>query len=634
MFVCSPRIKRYFLFLSGLGLCFFLNLSCNLTIATDNKSQKFYKYKLTEIEFDPGDREKFEFSDLSAQTDRNGRLLVKFKKKSHSNQNDLGTFFRISEDGGKTFGKEIDLAGVSETEKKMSWDFYFVQNGLVGLSSQENNLFFSRSDKTFENWSDQVQINDEQNSIVGGFQLIQRSEKEIYLVWIDKRRGFNLIFFSFSMDGGKTWSANQPIDYDFREGNQQFPQFIEGQNGRLLVFWEDWRDRKTLVDIRYSFSDDGGISWSQSQKVNDDEKAVWQMFPKVAADGKNIYVVFSDFREKGEYDDNDWNIYFAHSNDNGTTWQKNKRLNDLKVGLDGTPRLTLDPEGNLYCLWESTRENLFGQIVFSYSQDQGKNWAPSIPLTSKDKMSIGLLTNIEYQSPDKFLIRLAEEGYGFQRFQNYFLEKTDELIDSNLIIQNKKSDKNFNPLKYEEGKTLFEDDFSEKVAEKWTPETGIWDIVGGTYMGVYPNSNKSFVSFANLEEPESYVLSGRFRLDEVSHTAASIYFRTSEDKLKHYVISNQFRIGTWLSLKDNDLPNGLHIAGGEILAQKLYPFRQNRWYEFSLIVTPRQIDYYVDGRLMLSKKVKISRPKGKIGIGGFISSPTYFDDISVREIRK
>ena len=119
-----------------------------------------------------------------------------------------------------------------------------------------------------------------------------------------------------------------------------------------------------MVDIRYSYSDDEGGSWSKSQKINDDEKEVWQMAPRVVVDGANIYVVFTDFREPGEFDDNDWNIYFARSTDNGTTWEKNKRLNDIKEGIDGMPVLTTDPQGNLYCLWESTRETLFGQIVF------------------------------------------------------------------------------------------------------------------------------------------------------------------------------------------------------------------------------------------------------------------------------
>ena len=46
------------------------------------------------------------------------------------------------------------------------------------------------------------------------------------------------------------------------------------------------------------------------------------MDPSVAADASNIYVAFGDFREKGAEDDNDWNIYFARSEDNGSTWKK------------------------------------------------------------------------------------------------------------------------------------------------------------------------------------------------------------------------------------------------------------------------------------------------------------------------
>src|SRR5712691_6742999 len=61
------------------------------------------------------------------------------------------------------------------------------------------------------------------------------------------------------------------------------------------------------------------------------------------------------------------NIYFTASSDNGQTWNRNIRLNDVQPGVDGDPSLTIDEHGTLYALWRSCRESIFGDIYFAYS---------------------------------------------------------------------------------------------------------------------------------------------------------------------------------------------------------------------------------------------------------------------------
>jgi hypothetical protein len=613
-------------------VCLLLNLSCETTPASIGQKNQYYKYKTSELDFNLGNKKEFEFTKLNFETDGNGRLLVQYNKKRLEDGKDLGMFVSLSDDGGKTFGPEIDFRKEIESEdESIGYSFYFTSKGISLSYLKDGNLFYSKSIGGLDNWSQANQVNDEQNSVRGGGRFLSVSENELYFVWIDQRRGYDLIFFSSSFDGGKSWTANQPIDFDFREGNQLNPNIVIGDNNRILVFWADSRDRKTLYDIYYSYSDDGGKNWSQSQKLNDDEKEVWQTNPIVKTDGGNIYVTFSDFREEGEEDDNDWNIYFIRSEDNGGTWDKNKRLNDVQEGVDGFAFLSLDKEGNLYCLWESGRENLFGQIVFSYSSDKGENWSPSTPLTSKEQMISGGFSIIEYFSKDRFIIRIGKEEYGKLNNEYLFLEKTEEKLENNPERQKSSEKPELTPIKYEVEKTIFSDDFSQESTQNWEVRSGIWDFVGGTYMGVIPNKSGTYSSFVKMTEPQNYVLSGRFRFDAVAHSGASFYFRTNQNGLRHYVLTNHFRIGTWLSIKDNDLPTGLHLSGGEILAQKRYPFKQDRWYKFRLVVTPEQIDYYVNGRLMLIYKGTLRLPVGKIGVGGFHSSPTYFDDITIAE---
>ena len=630
MFFCCLQMRKVFVFLGV--LLTLTSLSCRSTVTSDiNNANRFFKYVSTETKFDLGDSNKFEFEIKGSETDGKGRLLIHYEKKRHTDNAKLGTFIKLSENGGETFGKEYEFATKLKPEKGFSsYGFYFVGKGIAVTAVKDRNLYYSYSKESLENWSNPVQINDENHSLEGNIKLLSPNENVVYCVWIDKRRGVNLLFFSVSLDGGKTWKANHPIDFDFRKGAQGFPQIVYGENGRLLVFWEDRRDRNTLVDIRYSYSDDQGETWIASQKINDDTEEVWQIRPTVVSQGSNIYIAFADFRDKGEAGDNDWNIYFTSSTDNGTTWNKNDRINDIKIGRDHSPHFSIDDLGNLYCLWHSTRETLFGQVIFSYSKDQGKTWSPSIALTPENEMVRSETVFIQNLLQDKYLIHWGKENYNQGNSVFSWLTRSSEpLINGGL--ENK--EEIVSPLKYRVGDTLFSDDFSGQTAAKWEVSEGFWDVVNGNYVGVHTSNSLPYASFARFDEPDKYIMQGRFKYDPVSHFAANLYFRTDKAGFRRYVISNHFRKGVWLSIKDDEKPHTPHPSGGIPLKQKRLPFRQDRWYKFTLVVTPEQVDYYVEGKLMLSYKGKLTLPKGKIGIGGITYSPTSFDDISISELK-
>jgi hypothetical protein len=155
-------------------------------------------------------------------------------------------------------------------------------------------------------------------------------------------------------------------------------------------------------------------------------------------------------------------------------------------------------------------------------------------------------------------------------------------------------------------------------------------------MGVAPGVQEVYSIFARFNEPESYVLQGRFKLDPVEHMMAYLYFRADPADRQYYVIGNGFRTGVSLSLKEDQSPPvgvGPFRLDGRPLAQRRFPFQNNRWYELTLVVTPARVDYYVDGRWVLSYQGRLELPPGRIGIGGFSSAPTYFDNLVVYEKR-
>lgn len=538
-------------------------------------------------------------------------------------------YFRLSSDGGSTYSPEEAIEphrGPAGTY--LSPSPVLLERGVATLSFRDSNIYVRYRADRDRNWAVTAQVNDELSSVVGSVSLKQGPGGEIYCTWIDDRKGFPLVFFSSSVDGGKSWAPNKPVEFDFREGDQGNPHLAIGAGGRVLVFWEDWRDRKTLLDIRYAYSDDRGMHWIPGGKVNDDGLHVWQIDLNVASAGENIYVAFSDFRDPGEEGDNDWNIYFASSDDNGKTFGANRRLNDVTEGIDKHPRLAVTFSGKLFCAWRTGRNTLFGEPAVAYSYDNGQSWSPSKVLVSRDSAEV-VGINIVQHSDRELWVTWREDGFGTRESAGRSVSLAAQAEGAPLI---KKAGERPAPLELRTGDVLFSDDF-ESGKTGWREASGLWLNVRGSYMGTAPGKDPYFVSYAPFQEPESYVLEGRFLLDPVAHYISSIYLRTGDSGKRHFVISSQFRAGSWISIKDDDRETGLHRIGGRLLDEERFPFGRNKWYRFRVVVTPEQIDYYVEGRRILGVLTGGALAPGSVGLGGYTSSPTYFDDIRVYSIK-
>lgn len=562
-----------------------------------------------------------------------GELLVVYRKVVDGE--DRGVFLRTSSDGGARFSSEEALdvpeePGVSGSE----FSPVLLRDGLGLQLRGDGNIYFQRRRETGGGWTEAFRVNDELRSVAGSVSLLQGPDGNLYCVWLDGRRGNPLVYFSASADGGRTWSANRPVEYDFREGDQRNPTLVFGAGGRLLVFWEDWRDRRTLVDIRYAYSDDGGRHWLSGGRVNDDEAHVWQIDFGVAAIGSQIFVAFSDFRDPGPEGDNDWNIYFARSDDNGKTFGKNIRLNDVVGGVDKSPKLAVNDRGEVFCAWRTGRDSIFGDVAVSYSPDGGDHWSPSAVLGRAGDFEDVTVTSLVALSDKDLLVRWRAEGNESTADKSAVVTLSGSQV---LKTSNPASSVRPQPLEVSEGTAVFSDTFSNSgPGVGWSEQQGVWLNVDGSYMGVGSGASIYFRSFAPVQEPESYVLTGRFRLDPEAHFLANIFFRATPSLTnpRHFVISNRFRSGSWISLKDDDRPPGVHYIGGQVLDQTRHPFLNDRWYRFRLVVTPEQADYFVDGRHLLSAKGIGRLSPNLIGLGGYTTAPTYFDDISVRTIRK
>ncbi|MGH9222595.1 MAG: sialidase family protein [Acidimicrobiales bacterium] len=119
--------------------------------------------------------------------------------------------------------------------------------------------------------------------------LYDRERQRFYVVWHDNRDKELDAYFSSSADG-EQWAAPKLLNDDPRGTRtaQHYPQISLSPDGRIDVAWYDWRDdpfppptvgtgqtlslftnRGKVASVYLTSSRDGGATWTRNTKVND-----------------------------------------------------------------------------------------------------------------------------------------------------------------------------------------------------------------------------------------------------------------------------------------------------------------------------------------------------------------------------
>jgi hypothetical protein len=188
---------------------------------------------------------------------------------------------------------------------------------------------------------------------------------------------------------GLTWTDPAPLNSDAATSNgleDRQPRLAWDGAGRWLAVWYygEWPE----YDIKFSYSDDHGATWSAAQYLNDNAltDAGRDMYPVPAADGRGNWVVVWQSNEPLTPPvGTDYDIFYSYSTDNAATWAPVGLVNAygesyLEFGYDRDPEVGFLGDGMWLTAW-GTNYDLGGSIGTDY--DLMRSYS-CLPRTSGD----------------------------------------------------------------------------------------------------------------------------------------------------------------------------------------------------------------------------------------------------------
>jgi hypothetical protein len=213
----------------------------------------------------------------------------------------------------------------------------------------------------------------------------------IYITWI-KDRGWNVgsplsdIYFSYSTNGGATWSTNTQINQIIHNmGNMPNPAVAS--DGTVYVCWMDYNVQTGGTGTIYmNVSTDGGVTWLAADmlvttvnlpplNLNGGTDVLAKGAAVIDVSPNNpleLYIVYAE-RVAGTNDEGD--IFLIRSLDGGVTWSNPVRVNDDPTFNDQVlPWMDVKPNGVIDITWYDRRNDpsdLNWDVYFTASLDGG-----------------------------------------------------------------------------------------------------------------------------------------------------------------------------------------------------------------------------------------------------------------------
>lgn len=256
------------------------------------------------------------------------RIVCQKLNKPWGNWSD-GTYAGLN--GSKVQDKEWVYVNRKNNNIYMTWTQFDKYQSLNPNDSSI--ILFSKSIDNGQSWTQPIRISQYAGDCMDGDLTAEGAmpcpgiNDEIYAAWANS----GIIYFNRSLDYGKTW-LKQDIKVCQQVGSWAIdvPGIYRANGmpvtcsdlsngpyrGTIYINFGDIRNGVNDNDIWLIKSTDGGDTWTQPKRVNDDPPGNQQFFSWMTVDQTTgyIYIVFYDRRN---YNDNRTDVYLAYSTDGG-----------------------------------------------------------------------------------------------------------------------------------------------------------------------------------------------------------------------------------------------------------------------------------------------------------------------------
>lgn len=223
----------------------------------------------------------------------------------------------------------------------------------------------------------------------------------LYVVWVDHsdEKHPNVMLQRFGADA-KPIAAQVKVNPDADAVKSWFgdpPSVAVDRGGAVYVGWNRANKGSRGNDLVLSVSHDGGDTFNESVKVNDDSAPASHGMHSLALDeAGRVYMAWLDERNikkpertggsHHEAAEPNSEVYFSSSSDGGKTFAKNKKLGSEICPCCKTSLLTAK-DGRVYVGWRQVLTGDFRHVAVAHSNDQGETFSDGV-IVSDDKWQI------------------------------------------------------------------------------------------------------------------------------------------------------------------------------------------------------------------------------------------------------
>lgn len=237
--------------------------------------------------------------------------------------------------GTKVQDKHWTVVNQGNNEIYMTWtqfDEYASDN-----PEHRSIIVFSKSSDQGMTWSDPLRISKHSGDCMDGDETVEGAvpavgpNGEIYVTWT----GPNGLVMQKSVDGGETWfDEEKTVAKHYGGWDLEIPGIYRANGlpilkcdlsdgphrGTLYLNWCDQMHGEDNTDSWIMKSVDGGKTWSERVKVNQDNTEKHQFFTWMCIDQSNGYLYFV-YYDRRNYSDTRTDVYVGVSRDGGQTFE-------------------------------------------------------------------------------------------------------------------------------------------------------------------------------------------------------------------------------------------------------------------------------------------------------------------------